>query len=170
MKPFFDLISEQGGNMKRAFGCDAVATDAAIRIEWQLPDDRSRRLMDYFSVKHLHMTCVALSGTFFLLRGIWMLRDSPLLQQRWVRIVPHVVDTLLLASALVLVWMSKMYPFVQSWLTAKVAGLVLYIVLGTIAIKRGKTKQARAAAFFAALLVFAYIVGVALTKNALIFY
>jgi uncharacterized membrane protein SirB2 len=126
--------------------------------------------MDYFAVKHLHITFVALSGTLFLLRGSWMLLDSPLLQQRWVKIVPHVVDTLLLASAITLAWMSGMYPFVQSWLTAKVLGLVLYIVLGTIALKRGKTRAVRVSAFFAALLVFAYIVGVAVTKQVTVFY
>ena|SRR3569623_2081437 len=125
-------------------------------------------MASYFTVKHIHIACVALSGAFFLLRGIWMRRSSPLLEQHWVRIVPHIVDTVLLASALTLVWMSGMYPFVQSWLTAKVLGLVLYILLGTIALKRGKTRSVRVAAFFAALLVFSYIVGVAITKQAVL--
>ncbi len=125
--------------------------------------------MNYFAIKHLHMTCVALSGTFFLLRGFWMLRDSPRLQQRWVKIIPHIIDTLLLGSAFVLVWMSGMYPFVQNWLTAKVLGLLLYIVLGTIALKRGKTKSIRVTTFVAALLVFIYIIGVAVTKQATVF-
>lgn len=121
--------------------------------------------MSYLAVKHLHMTCAALSGMLFLLRGIWMLQGSALLQQRWAKIVPHVVDTVLLASALVMVFWSGQYPFVQSWLTAKVFALIAYIVLGTIALKRGKTKQVRVAAFIAALTVFAYIVKVALTRQ-----
>jgi len=125
--------------------------------------------MDYLSVKYLHMTCAAFSGSFFLLRGIWMLHASPMLQQRWVKIVPHIVDTLLLGSALVMVFWSAQYPFAQNWLTAKVVGLLLYIVLGTIALKRGKTKMVRTVAFIAALVVFAYIVSVALTKSALVF-
>jgi uncharacterized membrane protein SirB2 len=124
--------------------------------------------MDYLSVKYLHMTCAAFSGSFFLLRGIWMLRASPMLQQRWVKIVPHIVDTLLLGSALVMVFWSAQYPFVQNWLTAKVVGLLLYIVLGTIALKRGKTKTVRTVSFIAALVIFAYIVSVALTKSALV--
>jgi uncharacterized membrane protein SirB2 len=121
--------------------------------------------MSYLAVKHLHVTCAALSGMLFLLRGIWMLQGSVLLQQRWVKIVPHVIDTLLLGSALVMVFWSAQYPFVQGWLTAKVFALIAYILLGTIALKRGKTKQVRLAAFLAALLVFAYIVKVALTRQ-----
>lgn len=124
--------------------------------------------MDYLTIKYFHMTCAALSGSFFLLRGIWMLCDSALLQRRWVKIVPHLVDTLLLASALVMAVWSAQYPFVQNWLTAKVVGLMVYIVLGTVALKRGKTKKVRAVAFVAALAVFAYIVSVALTKHALV--
>ena len=122
--------------------------------------------MNYLAIKHLHITFAALSGSFFLLRGLWMLADSPLLQRRWVKVVPHVVDTLLLASALVLVFWSGQYPFVQSWLTAKVLALVAYIVLGTVALKRGKTKGVRVFALLAALASFACIVAVALTRQA----
>ena len=124
--------------------------------------------MNYLAIKHLHITFAVLSGSFFLLRGLWMLIDSPMLQRRWVKVVPHGVDTLLLASALVLVFWSGQYPFVQAWLTAKVLALIAYIVLGTIALKRGKTKGVRTFALFAALATFAYIVAVALTRQAAI--
>jgi uncharacterized membrane protein SirB2 len=123
-------------------------------------------IMNYLAIKHLHMTCAALSGSLFLLRGIWMLRGSSMLQRRWVRVAPHLIDTLLLASALVMVFWSAQYPFVQGWLTAKVLALIAYIVLGTIALKRGKTPAVRAWAFAGALAVFAYIVLVAITKHA----
>lgn len=122
--------------------------------------------MSYLALKHFHMTCAALSGSLFLLRGIWMLRESSMLQRRWVRIAPHLIDTLLLASALAMVAWSAQYPFVQGWLTAKVLALLAYIVLGSIALKRGKTMAVRASAFAAALAVFAYIVLVAITKHA----
>ncbi len=125
--------------------------------------------MDYLAVKHLHMGCAALSGFLFLLRGAWMLRASPMLQRRWVRIAPHVIDTTLLASALVLVFWSGQYPFAQPWLGAKVCALVLYIVLGTIALKRGRTPQVRALAFGAAVLTFLYIVAVAVTRQVIPF-
>jgi uncharacterized membrane protein SirB2 len=119
----------------------------------------------YTSLKHFHIACAALSGALFLLRGIWMLAGSARLQQKWVRIAPHVVDTLLLASAVVLAVWSRQYPGAQPWLTAKLVALVGYIVLGVIALKRGRTLQTRQAAFVGALALFAYIVAVAVTKQ-----
>ena len=98
-----------------------------------------------------------------------MLADSPQLQRRWVKVVPHVVDTLLLGSALVMVFWSAQYPFVQDWLTAKVLALAVYIGLGSIALKRGKSKGVRGFALLAALATFAYIVAVALTRQAFVF-
>lgn len=126
--------------------------------------------MDYLSLKHLHMGFAGLSGGFFLLRGVWMLADSRLLQARWVRTLPHVIDTILLSSAIALALWSSQYPLRQGWLTAKVLALLAYIVLGTIALKRGPTKAVRAVAYVAAVLVFLYIVGVAVSKNPLFFF
>ncbi|MBK6385790.1 MAG: SirB2 family protein [Rhodoferax sp.] len=125
--------------------------------------------MTYLLVKHLHITCAVLSGSFFLLRGVWMLLESDALQRRWVKVVPHVVDTVLLTTALTMVFWSAQYPLVQPWLTAKVLALLAYIVLGTIALKRGQTKATRTAALVAALAVFAYIVLVALSRQVLPF-
>lgn len=122
--------------------------------------------MSYLAVKHVHMTFAALSGVFFFVRGIWMLCDSVLLQQRWVKVAPHVIDTVLLASALTMVVWSGQYPFAQNWLTAKLFALIAYVLLGMIALKHGKTKTVRTAAFIAALAVFAYIVKAALTRQA----
>lgn len=119
----------------------------------------------YLAIKHLHVTCVVLSATGFLLRGAWMLVGSDLLRHRLTRILPHVVDSLLLGSALGLAVMIEQYPFVASWVTAKVVGLLGYIVLGTIALKRGRTVRVRLTAFVAAIAVFGWIVSVALTKN-----
>ncbi len=125
--------------------------------------------MDYFAIRYLHIACAALSGSLFLVRGIWMLRDSAMLKRRWVRITPHIVDSVLLVSALIMVFLSGQYPFVQGWLTAKVLALLAYIVLGTIALKRGRNKTVRVCAFIAAIAVFAYIVSVALSKRVLVF-
>lgn len=121
----------------------------------------------YFAIKHLHVTCVVLSGLGFLLRGAWMLGGSPLLRHRLTRVLPHVIDTLLLVSAIVLVVMIEQYPFVAGWVTAKVLGLLAYILLGTVALKRGRTPMVRGAAFAAAIAVFLWIVSVALTKSPL---
>lgn len=125
--------------------------------------------MDYLAIKHLHMGCAGLSIALFLLRGTWMLQGSAMLQRRWVRIAPHLVDTVLLGSAITLAIISHQYPFAQPWLGAKVVALVLYIVLGTIALKRGRTLRTRAIAFAAAIATFAYIVMVAVTRQALPF-
>lgn len=119
----------------------------------------------YLALKHVHMTAVALSGALFLLRGGLMLADSPRLSDRWARILPHVIDTVLLASAIGLVLWSWQIPFVHAWLGAKVVALFVYIGLGTIALKRGRSKAQRGLAFALALLTFAYIVSVALTRQ-----
>ena len=124
--------------------------------------------MSYLVLKHLHVTCVVISGLGFSLRGWWMLTGSTLLQARLARVVPHVVDTLLLASALVMAWQSAQYPFAQNWLTAKLFGLLAYIVCGTMALKRGKTPRQRLVFLVLALAAFAYIVSVALTRSPLL--
>lgn len=124
--------------------------------------------MNYLVIKHLHITFALLSGSLFVLRGIWMLLDSGMLQQRWVKVMPHVVDTLLLGTALVLVFWSGQYPFVAPWLTAKVLALIFYIVFGTVALKRGRTRLIRVYAFVAALSMYFYILAVAVSRQALI--
>lgn len=123
--------------------------------------------MSYLLLKHIHVTAVIFSGTGFFLRGLLMLADSPLLGRRLFKVLPHVIDTVLLGSALTMAVISAQYPFVQPWLTAKFFGLLAYIILGMMALKRGRTKAQRGAWFVAALAAFAYIVMVALTRNPL---
>ena len=116
------------------------------------------------------MTTVTLSLALFVLRWVWMLGDSALLQRRWVRTIPHVIDTVLLASAIALTLILHQYPFVNGWLTAKVLALLLYILLGGIALRYGRNKRIRTAAGLAALLTFGYIVSVAITRTPLGFW
>jgi uncharacterized membrane protein SirB2 len=104
----------------------------------------------------------------FFQRGIWMLRGSPMIRVRWVKIVPHIVDTVLLASAVMLTLRIQQYPFVNAWLTAKVLGLLVYIGLGIAAFRFAHTHRARLAAWLAAQAVFVYIVAVALTHRPLL--
>ena len=126
--------------------------------------------MNYLALRDLHITCVVVSGAGFFLRGAWMLLDSPMLDRRWVRVLPHVVDSALLGSAMALAILSAQYPLAQNWLTAKLAGLLMYIMFGTMALKRGKTKAIRGGFFVAALLSYAYIVSVALMRSPLGFF
>lgn len=110
------------------------------------------------SIKVLHLTSVALSYSLFFMRGIWVLRASPVMQQRWVKIAPHIIDTVLLGSAITLAVLLGISPLTSPWLAAKIIALLLYIVLGSFALKRGKTRQAKLAFWLAAQAVFCYIV------------
>ena len=101
----------------------------------------------------------------FFLRGIWSLNGSATMQKRWVRIVPHVVDTLLLISAITLAISIRQYPFIDTWLSAKMIGLSLYVGLGFVALHKGLNKTIRFFAWLAAQAVFAYIVLVAIRHN-----
>jgi uncharacterized membrane protein SirB2 len=113
------------------------------------------------AIKHAHVALVALTFAGFLLRGVWMIQGSALLQRKPVRVLPHVIDTLLLLTGIALAVMIHQYPLVHGWLTAKVLALILYIVLGTIAIRRGKTRAVRVLAWIGGLAVLGYIVAVA---------
>jgi len=123
--------------------------------------------MAYSALKHLHLLTVAITLALFLLRGFWMLTDSPRLQARWLRIVPHTNDTVLLAAAIGMLVVGGLNPLRQPWILAKIVGLLAYIGLGTVALKRGKTKAIRVAALIAALAVVAWIIAVALTKQVI---
>lgn len=117
----------------------------------------------YLPIKHLHMTAVGLSITLFVIRAYWSVTGSGLLQHRLVRILPHVVDTVLLTCGVIL---AAMIGPNQPWILTKIVLLIAYIGVGTIAIKRGRTTRGRITAALIAVLIFAYIVGVALTKNS----
>ena len=121
--------------------------------------------MTYLILKNLHVLAAATTISGFLLRGYWMLAESDKLQHRVTRIIPHLVDTIFLLSGVAMIWLLGMNPFTQPWLVAKFTGLIAYVLLGTIAIKRGKTRQIRAIALVGAVSVFAYIAGVAITKS-----
>ena len=121
--------------------------------------------MSLWLLKSIHISCVASSYTLFLLRGIWNLNGSSIMRQRWTKIVPHVVDTLLIVSAIALTFSIHQYPFVDAWLTAKVIALLLYIGLGFVALRYGQSKAIRLSAWIMAQLVFAYIVMVAVSHN-----
>lgn len=120
----------------------------------------------YLLLKNLHMICAAATITGFILRGYWMMSSSALLQHRITRVAPHVIDTLFLLSGIGMLIALSMNPLSQAWLVAKFVGLIAYILLGTIAIKRGPTMKIRLVAFVAAVSVFAYIVGVAVSHSA----
>jgi uncharacterized membrane protein SirB2 len=116
-------------------------------------------------VKLIHISCAVISLSGFTVRGMMALMGSTYLQQRWLKIVPHIVDTLLLASAVYLAMASRQYPVEQSWLTAKVLALLVYIVAGMWVMRFGQTQRQKASAYILALASFSYIVAVALTRS-----
>ena len=123
--------------------------------------------MHYTLAHLLHVACVSVSITLFVLRGALMAAGSPKLRMPLLRVLPHVVDTLLLASALWLVSVLHLPLLHTPWITAKVAGLMLYIVLGSVALRYGRSRGVRIAAFIAALATVTWIVSVAVTHDPL---
>ena len=119
-------------------------------------------------IKTIHVTFVVLSFAGFFIRGIWMLRDSTLLRQRWVRITLQIVDTILLVSAIFLAIQLRFSPLEQSWLMAKIIALLVYVGVGLVALRFGRSKSVRLYAWLLGLAIFIYIGSVALTKSVLV--
>jgi uncharacterized membrane protein SirB2 len=119
--------------------------------------------MAYAAVKLLHITCVIVSISLFILRGVLQLQGKPWRQQAMLRIAPHMVDTILLGSALLLAFSIQQYPFANGWLTAKVIALLAYIAFARQALKE-RTRH-RVAYFVVALISVTYIVGVAFSHS-----
>ncbi|KGK42136.1 Invasion gene expression up-regulator SirB [Nitrincola sp. A-D6] len=115
-------------------------------------------LEHYPLLKHLHITAAYASLAFFVLRAIWSIRGNSLLQTSWVKITPHLLDTLLLTLGVTMAALLSLWPL-PGWLSAKLVGLIIYILLGTVAIKRGSTPRIRLIAAFLAVLIFIYILG-----------
>lgn len=121
----------------------------------------------YLQILWIHIGCVIASGSLFFTRGCMMLAGMPVANHVALRRISVVIDSPLLAAAIALTTIIHQYPFVQAWLTVKVILLVVYIVLGVFALRRGRTRAVRATCFAAAMLVFLFIVTVARTHDPL---
>lgn len=119
----------------------------------------------YTFLKIIHMSFAMISILGFLVRGILKINESPIVEKKLVKVLPHVIDTVLLVSAITLVVMSGQYPWVAPWVGAKVLGLIVYIGLGVVVMRTAKTRQTRIIAFALALVTAAYILMVASTKT-----
>jgi uncharacterized membrane protein SirB2 len=120
-------------------------------------------------IKALHVTCVVLSISGFIGRGILMIRQPAMLHARWIKVSPHINDTVLLVSAILLASQWGWAALQLSWILAKIVALLVYITLGVIALRAGRSQSIRIAAWLAAIATFSYIVSVAITKNPLVF-
>lgn len=119
----------------------------------------------YLPIKYFHMSLAMLSLAGFAVRGWWSIRGSVLLQRRWVRVSPHIVDTLLLTTAVLLMIILRQHPGNQGWIAAKLIALLFYIGFGTLAIKRAPTALSKSIFFGLAIVTFAYIIGAALAHD-----
>lgn len=119
------------------------------------------------ALKLVHTSSAFLSIAGFTLRGYWMITGSPLLRSRPARVLPHVIDTLLLSSAVGMLVIWRVSPLQLDWLSAKIFALLLYIALGMVAFRFGKSMRVKVSAWLLALLAAGYIVSVAYNKSAL---
>lgn len=115
----------------------------------------------YLTIKWVHVAAVIASGSLFAMRGAAQLAGAGWTMAAPLRYLSYAVDTVLLTAALMLVTVLRQYPFVQGWLTVKVLLLIVYIVLGSLALKRGRTRAVRAGFYVAALAVYLFIASVA---------
>jgi uncharacterized membrane protein SirB2 len=122
-------------------------------------------VMDYSAIKTIHVSAVMLSLAGFFARGLGMLAGAAWVESPVAKTLPHVVDTVLIVSAIALAWMLRLGPTNAPWIAAKIIGLLAYIALGMVALRFGRTRRMRAAAWIASLATFGYIVSVAITKD-----
>ncbi|AEE22675.1 SirB2 family protein [Paraglaciecola chathamensis] len=123
----------------------------------------------YTAVKHIHLTCIALSVLLFIMRFIWTMTQSSMLQKKWVKITPHIVDTLLILSAATLCVLISQYPFVTPWVTEKLVGLFMYVFMVALALKMARTNFMRVIGFIGALSWIAFTALVAISKQPILF-
>ncbi len=122
----------------------------------------------YVLAKHLHLTAVVLTIALFLLRFFWLMRGSQMLSQKWVKITPHIVDTLLLVSAISLCFIVPWNPLQHPWLWQKIVLVLIYISAGFYVLKGAKTAMARWGGFAVAMACLAIAGKTAVTKQALL--
>ena len=125
------------------------------------------RLSLFEVLKLVHVSCAFFSVTGFALRGFWMMTGNPRLRRRTTRVLPHTIDTLLLATAVGMLWLWGISPLELGWLSAKLFALLAYIGLGMVALRFGRTRRVRVTAWLLALCCAAYMLSVAYTKSPL---
>ena len=123
--------------------------------------------MSYAALKILHMSLALISISGFVLRWFWLNSNSRMFQHKLTRVLPHIIDTLFLATGIWLAIIIAQYPLTHGWLTAKVLGLIAYIVTGAMALQEKTDQRIRTIAFLAAMIIFAWIASVARGKSAL---
>lgn len=119
--------------------------------------------------KHLHMTLAVLSISLFTLRFIWLLANSPKLQAKWVKITPHIIDTLLLSLGVIMAVQYSMNPMEQLWLGEKLLAVVAYIFTGYYTLKLARNKSMQIIGYLGAMGWVMLIVRLAMTREPMFF-
>lgn len=125
--------------------------------------------MSYKLLVSLHVISAMISLLLFIGRGIWVMQHDQQPRPRWMKWLPHVNDSVLFILGIILMLTIQQFPITYNWLTVKLTALVIYILLGMVVMKWAKNRRTRFIAWLSALVVFAYMVGVAITKQPLVF-
>ncbi len=120
--------------------------------------------MNYLLLKYVHILCVAVSFSLFCVRGLWMMKVYPPATERWVKVLPHVIDTLLLASAIAMVAISPLVRW-PLWIQTKIALLIVFLALALASFRLGRGRLARGGLWLVAALLFLYITTVAVLHD-----
>ena len=119
----------------------------------------------YPAVKHIHLLLIALSVVFFTVRFVLHLRGSAILEKKFLKIAPHVIDTFLLLSGVALCFIIQQFPLENAWLTEKLGAVVAYIVLGIIAMKANRGTMFKIFAYIGAISWLVYAARMAVFKQ-----
>lgn len=125
--------------------------------------------MEYIILKLLHMLFATISISAFSYRGMLAIRQPGRQQQGWLRVVPHINDTLLLVTAILLVIQTGYNPLQQTWLATKITLLIVYIALGLVTLRFAKNKMTRIISYSLAIATFLWIIAIAVSKSPLVF-
>ncbi len=120
-------------------------------------------------MKHLHMTLAIISVVFFVLRFAWTLKESQMLQKKWVKISPHIVDTFLLLIGVVMAIKLAINPMEQLWLAEKILAIVAYILTGFYTLKLARTRTMQIFGFLGTVGWVLLVFKVAATKQTFFF-
>jgi uncharacterized membrane protein SirB2 len=119
----------------------------------------------YMMFKHLHLTALGLSVVMLTLQFIGHTFDMKFKDAKWLKIVPHIVYTILLGSAIGLCIVLNQYPFVDAWVTSKLIGLVLYVLMATLIVKWARNNAMRVVGYIGALTWLLITMQVAFSKT-----
>ena len=119
----------------------------------------------YQIIKFIHISCVVLSVSGFFMRGLWLLQQSPRLQNVWVRRLPHWIDAVLFSSGILMAWQAGFFVAEINWLSIKLLLVLAYILLGMAALHWFKRRLFKMLSWLLALVVAGFIISIALSKS-----